>query len=565
LGLTGNWKKGFFPHKFNTPEHQEYIGTMPPKEYYEPEAMKEDRLKVFEAWYAKESLQAIEWNFQEQLLSYCRSDTLLLARGLEKYDELMRDLNRDISPLTNVTLASYALTVFRNLHLTPNCIVELTKDEFQFAKGALHGGKTDVRILHREWSPDQVAQGTYGCYVDVQSMYPFVQYTRPMPCGVPVWKTFHEEDGIDMDFLESCIGIIECDIKSTQYLHHPIIGGKDPKTQKYVFDLKPKERLILTSVELQLALKHGYVVTRLYKALLFKDQQILFKSYIETFLKIKLEASGVPKVAWETFAKQHKEKLGIELDPSKMIRNEGLRTMAKLMLNSLWGKLGQDPNLPHNVFIDNETEYKDLLQKEYRGEISITQSMEVTQNKSLISYKDSEGTLDLQNKNVVTAAFVAAYGRIHLWETLHFLGERVLYHDTDSVVYEHSRDGPKVTIGYMLGEWEDELEENDCITSFVALGPKTYSYVTRMGKESLKCKGFSLNVGNRKSINHDKMIEILKDSKTHADSCLVLSDRKFKWDRTNGQYWSYLQSKTMRFTADKNEIDWETYTTTPFQ
>ena len=27
-------KKGYFPHKFNTPENQEYVGLLPDKEYY---------------------------------------------------------------------------------------------------------------------------------------------------------------------------------------------------------------------------------------------------------------------------------------------------------------------------------------------------------------------------------------------------------------------------------------------------------------------------------------------------------------------------------------------------
>lgn len=453
---------------------------------------------------------------------------------------------------------------FRNLHLPQNSLVVLNEEEFEFAKEALYGGKTDVRVLHREWSQEQVDQGTFGCYVDVQSMYPFVQYTYPMPCGVPYWKNFNGNDPIDLDFLKSCIGIVECDIQPTRYLHHPIIGGKDPITHKYVFDLNPKKRIIITSVELQLALQHGYKVTRLYKALLFHEQEILFKSYVQKFLKIKLEASGIPNVEWATFVRKHWDLLGIKLAQVNILRNEGLRSMAKLMLNSLWGKLGQDPNLPHTVFIDNPDTYKDLLQKEYRGEISLKYDSEVSKNKRILSYTDSQGKIDLQNKNVVTAAFVAAYGRIHLWTTLHTLGERVLYHDTDSVVYERNLAGPNVSIAYMLGEWENELDEDDCITSFVSLGPKTYSYVTLSGEECLKCKGFSLNTGNRASINHQKMIDLLHDSKNSPESNLSLSDRKFKWDRTNVQYWSSLESKTLRFTADKNVIDWETLTTKPF-
>ena len=34
----------------------------------------------------------------------------------------------------------------------------------------------------------------------------------------------------------------------------------------------------------------------------------------------------------------------IQLDPTKIEKNPGLRTLAKVMLNSMWGKFGQKPN-----------------------------------------------------------------------------------------------------------------------------------------------------------------------------------------------------------------------------
>ena len=84
----------------------------------------------------------------------------------------------------------------------------------------------------------------------------------------------------------------------------------------------------------------------------------LFKTYIRKFLKIKLEASGLPAhIDWETFARNHSERLGIILEREKMVRNEGMRAMAKLLLNSLWGKLGQDPRLSKTIVTQNATEY----------------------------------------------------------------------------------------------------------------------------------------------------------------------------------------------------------------
>jgi len=32
-------KKGFFPHFFNTPDHQDYVGPLPDQEHYDPQRM----------------------------------------------------------------------------------------------------------------------------------------------------------------------------------------------------------------------------------------------------------------------------------------------------------------------------------------------------------------------------------------------------------------------------------------------------------------------------------------------------------------------------------------------
>ena len=563
LGFEGECEKGFFPHKFNTSENHSYIGPLPDQDYYDPDDMKPERRSEFETWYSRETLKTITWNFQEELVKYCKLDVLVLAKALEKYDTLMKDLNKGLSPLTNVTLASYALTVFRNLHMPDDCMVVHTEEEYRFAVEALHGGKTDVRILHREWSHSQIDKGVYGCYIDVQSMYPFVQYMYEMPCGIPKWKFF--DDQVDLSFLKSFIGFAECDIHPTKYLHHPVIGCMDQITGKYVFDLRPKNRIILTSIEIQTAIEKGYDVTKIYRALEFPQRQVLFRSYIQKFLKIKLEASGMPKqVDWKTFAKNHLEILEIELEQSKMQKNPGLRAMAKLMLNSLWGKLGQNPNLPQTRTFNNDDDYREFVRKEQRGMIDIKQFQPLPGNRTIVQFVKNDELSDLGNKNVAAAAFVAAYGRLYLWETLHKLGDRVLYHDTDSVVYEHIPEGPNVTLGYMLGDWENELDEDDCIKSFVALGPKTYSYQTAKGKGNIKCKGFSLTSNNREIATHKNMINLIEASKQKSSSSLNLSDRVFKWDRKSGEYWTYLQSKLMRFTADKNDIDWDTLTTKPF-
>ena len=84
FGLT-ELKKGFFPHFFNTADHQDYVGPIPAQDYYDPRGMSPAREAEFEAWHATRVDEHYQFNFQEELLSYCQSDVRLLKEGCTKF------------------------------------------------------------------------------------------------------------------------------------------------------------------------------------------------------------------------------------------------------------------------------------------------------------------------------------------------------------------------------------------------------------------------------------------------------------------------------------------------
>ena len=98
-------------------------------------------------------------------------------------------------------------------------------------------------------------------------------------------------------------------------------------------------------IEVMKAIEKGYVVLNLHEVWHWEEtSDELFKEYVNTFLKIKQEASGYPSNCVTDEQKQryvddYYEHEGIRLDPDKIEYNPGLRYLAKLMLNSLWGKL----------------------------------------------------------------------------------------------------------------------------------------------------------------------------------------------------------------------------------
>ena len=78
--------KGFFPHGFNTPENQDYVGPLPAEEFFETKFMTEKRYAEFKEWYEIERT-AIgtgvkpAWNFKEEILKYCENDVDVLMQA----------------------------------------------------------------------------------------------------------------------------------------------------------------------------------------------------------------------------------------------------------------------------------------------------------------------------------------------------------------------------------------------------------------------------------------------------------------------------------------------------
>lgn len=112
--------KGFFPHGFNLPENQNYVGPMPAESYFETKFMSENHYVEFKNWYDVER-DAIErgdkpaWNFQEEILKYCENDVDILMEAWLMYQKKMFDLT-GIFPggIRDMSAASYTNLVWKS-------------------------------------------------------------------------------------------------------------------------------------------------------------------------------------------------------------------------------------------------------------------------------------------------------------------------------------------------------------------------------------------------------------------------------------------------------------------
>ncbi|KAF0027128.1 hypothetical protein F2P81_019869 [Scophthalmus maximus] len=82
--------------------------------------------------------------------------------------------------------------------------------------------------------------------------------------------------------------------------------------------------------------------------------------------------------------------------------------------------------------------------------------------------------------NVFIAAFITAYGRLTVYSYLQQLQDRVLYFDTDSLIYVSKEGESQLKLGNYLGGLTDELK-GDSIIEFAAAGPKSYAYMRVKG------------------------------------------------------------------------------------
>jgi hypothetical protein len=411
-------------------------------------------------------------------------------------------------------------------------VAELDLVERLDPRDSLMGGRTNGCTLYK-----RATQDTKINYVDFTSLYPFVNKTCRYPVGHPEIVTRDFAD------LSTYFGLAKVKVSPPRGLFHPVLGYRTggkltfplcrtcvERQQQEPCTCDDRQRAwtgTYCTPELQIAIEKGYKVVKIYEIYHWRETSRydpetqtggLFASYINLFLKIKQEASGRP--AWvqteedlERYVQLYEVREGIRLDPGNVTHNPGLRSLAKLLLNSFWGKFGQRQNLTRTQFL-NDTQAHVLFRQMADPTVEVVDFHIVDDlNLMLSTQRVSEEMCLPGHTNIFLASFTTCWARLKLYELLDSLQTRVLYWDTDSVIYA-SRDGEwQPPVGDYLGELTNELSEGDWITEFVCNGPKNYAYQTHGGQRVCKVKGFSLNHANSQTLN----LESMKDAMFNRD------------------------------------------------
>ena len=392
---------------------------------------------------------------------------------------------------------------------------------------ALFGGRTNAIKLYHKVDGDEKIR-----YYDFTSLYPTVQATKNYPVGHPV-IIFKDFDSVDNYF-----GFVKCTVLPPKGVFHPVLpfrcNGKlmFPLCRTCAITLNQttdcthsdKDRQlsgVWVSFELQKAIEKGYQIVAIDEVWHFPDKtDKLFRGYVNTFLKCKQEASGYPgniktPSEQEKYVKDYFEKEGIQLDPAKIRVNKAMRSCNKLLLNSLWGRFSMRSNMASCELIIKPDRFTQLM---FSDHYDVRQFCFISDEVAMVQWRYVDGRASrVKDVNVFIGAMTTAYARLMLYDVLETLEERVLYCDTDSIIFTAKSGEVIPPLGAYLGDLTDELNsgdvcglpQEDYITEFVSGGPKCYAYNTKQGKTTVKCKGVTLNARNAAVVTPESLAKLV--------------------------------------------------------
>ena len=406
-------------------------------------------------------------------------------------------------------------------------------------------------------------------YFDVVSLYPTVNALDVYAVGFSKYVDITVDDIISGKFF----GLAKVDITPPKNLYVPVLP--DNSNGKLLFHLDNMTEKTFTSIELQYALKLGYKITNIHSALEYKKYQGLMKDYVENFLKIKIENNKhyTPEECERINTSHRKLGFNFEIKSENTCSNPGMKQLAKICLNSLWGKFAQRPVLDSYEYINNKIK---LLRQLLDEKVKTNSWHIINENCVELRYQDDiDYNVEEEYISDITGVFTTANARIRLMSMLNWLHpSQLIYCDTDSVIFLYDEENPlhkypsndaqdlpdNVRFGDALGEWEDEFKQGEWIEEVVVGGAKSYSYRTNKGKIVIKQKGITLDKANSNVFTFENVKNVvLKNNK-------IESEKRFQytWDGKSKDIQTRYVSRSVQSTIDTKRTPVDNYDTYPF-
>lgn len=375
---------------------------------------------------------------KQQLVDYLKQDIRLLGGVMLKAQEIYwTQYKVDIE--NYLTLSSLAMSIFRMSYYDPNSwpIHIPSRNEDTFIRRGYYGGHADTYKPYGE--------NLY--YYDVNSLYPYIMKTFPMPGGVPVWH-----GNLEGQELSNLFGFIEAYVVCPRTISRPFLPYRDHNNTL----LFPTGKFVgvYFSEELIYARDLGYKILPL-RGYLFEKKSSPFDSFVSSVFSRRQEA--------------------------KKTGNEAMAYGYKILMNSLYGRFGINPE-SSTTEICNRDRYNYLLERDdfiFGNQLNSDYYI-VTYVSNKKGVKDSDWNPPRISAVQLSAA-ITACSRIHMYQ--YISRPDCYYTDTDSAVLGEPLPEDEIS-SVELGK----LKIEHFVRKGVFLAPKSYILTTDKG-DIIKHKG----------------------------------------------------------------------------
>jgi len=560
-----------FPYRFVNEKDVDYnyIGPIPDFKYYDKIDNEQYNELILQSKNNNKDLT--KWDLKKETIYYCEQDCKTLYYAILEFAKLIYlQFNVDIAKTP--TVSSLAFRIFRVKFSEQNKnIAVLSGLIYYFIYQSYYGGAVDAYYPYGK---------DVKCY-DVNSLYPTSMKINSMPTGNPYYfegnleyynkinfqyPPDHELNGdvtnkIPSKTIYSCLNEIFNSDNTTYFLKNIVLflnlnNDKGvlcnennlpygffevdlitpPKKEWNQPILLKKQKIgnggirtiapvgswkgVYFSGELYNAIeknpKHKF---KTHRGFLFR-QDYLFVDYVETLYKLRVSN---PK-------------------------NTPLNIIAKLLLNSLYGRFGMNPDKANHKIVGDKLEKdKIFIDNEIKSIIDFGNG------KELISYipkkvNDKE-LLDLLNDdannsnmliNVAISSAITGLSRIFMSYFKNNPLIKLYYTDTDSIFIDIDLSEVDLSmVGNELGQWKLEYEFKEA----VFLGPKIYGGITYEGNSIVKAKGV------KNIISFDELITLLKKANR-----LILPSEKWYRSLSKGNITIKQERYNLTINSTKREL-----------
>jgi len=337
---------------------------------------------------------------------------------------------------------------------------------------------------------------------DVNALYPSQMHSQDMPIG----KIKYFEGDISLSNLDS-FGFFYCRIIAPDSILHPILQThvKINGGTRTIAPIGTWEDMLF-SEELINAKKYGYKFEILWGYLFEKGN--IFKDYVNILHNLR-----------KTYPSD---------DPMNFI--------AKILLNSLYGRFGMDDNFDNITII-----HKDFI-KDFEDKFLDLIINRIEVGNYWIIFYSGENTSDNRNVSVSISAAITAYSRIHMSQFKNNPDINLYYTDTDSIyVDEDSKIPDNLISNTMLGK----LKLEHICKRAIFLAPKVYCLDTEDSGIVYKVKGLNHDI----ELTYNDFEKLLLKKTT-----LQKFQNKFMRNLQEGNIRLLEQIYTLQVTDNKREL-----------